>query len=284
MPFFKVDDALHSHPKARKAGLEAMGLWALSGSHCMAYLTDGFVAEWFVKTYPKGAALARRLVAAGMWRPDQRDGENGWSFHDWTDIQDTKQQIEADRKKARERKRRQRESQGLSQGDNHEDNRRDSARTSGYTQYPIPNTQKNSGYEPKTTHQSDAHAHSTGRRSPKRHSSSAAKTVVRQTLGTAGYPRTTTDRLAVQVDDLAREGHSDTLIRESLAEWDRRDDCDRPEFLPTVLGDVVKRSRAAPGTNGKPHKLRAMTELARQARQAETAAQLENAQQPKELT
>ncbi|BBU22139.1 hypothetical protein [Mycobacterium xenopi] len=77
----------------------------------------------------------------------------------------------------------------------------------------------------------------------------AARTVVRTTLGT-GYPRTTIDRLAVQVIKLAREGHPDALIREALHEWDHRADCMKAEFLPTVLGDIVKRSRAAPAANG----------------------------------
>lgn len=49
----------------------------------------------------------------------------------------------------------------------------------------------------------------------KRHPSSAAKTVVRQVLGNS-YPRTTVDRLAVQVDKLAAEKHPDELIRRSL--------------------------------------------------------------------
>lgn len=89
----------------------------------------------------------------------------------------------------------------------------------------------------------------TGTRPPRRHPSSAAKTVVRQELGDVGYPRTTTDRLAVQVEKLAHEGHPDTLIRDALHEWDRRKDCTREEFLPTVLGDIVKRSRAVPLVN-----------------------------------
>lgn len=89
----------------------------------------------------------------------------------------------------------------------------------------------------------------TGTRPPRRHPSSAAKTVVRQELGAAGYPRTTMERLAVQVDKLAHEDHPDTLIRDALHEWDRRKDCAKPEFLPTVLGDIVKRRRAAPLVN-----------------------------------
>lgn len=76
----------------------------------------------------------------------------------------------------------------------------------------------------------------------KRHASSAAKTVVRQVLSHAGYPNSTLERLAVQVDKLA-PNHPDSLIRQALTEWDQR-----PEFLETVLGDLIKTSRAAPKT------------------------------------
>lgn len=82
----------------------------------------------------------------------------------------------------------------------------------------------------------------------KRFASSAAKTLVRQELG-AGYPRATVDRLAVQVDKLINEGHPDTLIRASVREWEQRPNCDRPEYLPTVLGDLVKASRVSTASN-----------------------------------
>jgi len=111
MPWFKVDDTLHSHPKPRRAGLAAMGLWSLAGSHCMAYKTDGFVPDWYVSSWPNGRKLATQLVVAGMWEPAVIDGEMGWTFHDWTDFQMTSDEIEADREYARERQRRHREKQ-----------------------------------------------------------------------------------------------------------------------------------------------------------------------------
>jgi hypothetical protein len=74
----------------------------------------------------------------------------------------------------------------------------------------------------------------------------ASKTVVRQELGNAGYPRTTLDRLAVQVGKLAHDGHPDTLIRQALRAWDQKPSGALPEWLPTILGDVVKEQR---GTN-----------------------------------
>lgn len=105
MPWMKVDDALHSHPKARRAGLAAMGLWTLAGSWAMSYKTDGFVPAWYVSSHPSGRRHATTLVEAGLWTPSTRDGEDGWDFHDWTDYQPSATDIEADRERARERQR-----------------------------------------------------------------------------------------------------------------------------------------------------------------------------------
>jgi hypothetical protein len=84
MPWFKVDDHLHDHPKARKAGAEAMGLWVLAGSYAADNLTDGFVPEHTLSRWTRrGKALAQRLVAAGLWFTDTQDDEPGWRFHEW---------------------------------------------------------------------------------------------------------------------------------------------------------------------------------------------------------
>ncbi|XAL85133.1 replication initiation protein [Mycolicibacterium phage phi1_186001] len=114
MSWFPVDDAFHSHPKAIKAGDEAVGFWSRAGSYCMAYLTDGFVPEWWVRQQPRGMAKAKRLVAAELWSyPVEKDGELGFQFHQWKP-ECTKAAVEAARKKARDRKARSRESQGES--------------------------------------------------------------------------------------------------------------------------------------------------------------------------
>lgn len=105
MAWFKVDDQLHSHPKARRAGLEAMGLWLLAGSHCMSYLTDGFVEAWFVQSWPHGPELANVLVREGLWLKV----EGGWQFHDWGEFQPTREKVEAERESAAERQRRKRD-------------------------------------------------------------------------------------------------------------------------------------------------------------------------------
>lgn len=111
MPWFKVDDTLHSHPKARRAGPAAMGLWALAGAYSSAYKLDGFVPDDYVRTWPSGRRLASLLVCAEMWDAGEKDGDPGWWFHDWDDYQETSEQIERVRELARERQRRRREAQ-----------------------------------------------------------------------------------------------------------------------------------------------------------------------------
>jgi hypothetical protein len=109
--WFKVDDGLYGHPKAMAAGLEAMGLWTLCGSYCGRYLTDGFVPATYVRSLGERTRLARRLVAAGLWYEDEKDGQKGWSFHEWEHYQPTRSDVEADREAARTRQRKHRDSQ-----------------------------------------------------------------------------------------------------------------------------------------------------------------------------
>lgn len=106
MTWFRVDDTLAAHPKARDAGLAAMGLWAVSGAYASQYLTEGFVPAWYVESWPSGKRHATALVRAGLWTT----ADGGWRFHQWDERQPTKEQVEADRQKTRERQRRWRES------------------------------------------------------------------------------------------------------------------------------------------------------------------------------
>lgn len=107
MAFFNVDDQFHGHPKARRAGLAAVGLWTLAGSHCRAYKSDGFVPDWFIDAW-KAKRPAEALVAAGLWHRDQDGGEMGYRFHDWHDINETSDELEAKREKWRDRQRKRR--------------------------------------------------------------------------------------------------------------------------------------------------------------------------------
>lgn len=108
MPWFKVDDGLHSHPKARRAGLAAMGLWTVAGSWSSEHAQEGFVPDWFVGGW-RGKRAAEQLVRARLWFADRKDDETGWRFHDWEHFQPSKAEIERDREHNRERQKRFRE-------------------------------------------------------------------------------------------------------------------------------------------------------------------------------
>jgi hypothetical protein len=108
MAWFNADDKMHSHPKSRAAGLEAIGLWTLAGTYCTDYLTDGAVPTWFVESWPKGKLLAAKLVKAELWEA----ADDGWQFLSWTEYQRTKSQVLADKKKAADRVKEWRQKQG----------------------------------------------------------------------------------------------------------------------------------------------------------------------------
>lgn len=96
MTWFKVDDKLHDHRKARAAGKAAMGLWVLAGSWAADHLTDGFIPASILSRWGTRAD-ANRLVTAGLWLVDEQDGEKGWRFHDWSELQPTRAQKLAER-------------------------------------------------------------------------------------------------------------------------------------------------------------------------------------------
>jgi hypothetical protein len=91
MAWFKADDKLPSHRKARavrkshpdkRRDVAPFGIWVLAG----CWSDDGFVPLEVLEEWDDEAAeLARRLVRAGMWHRTERDGEPGYVFHDWDD-------------------------------------------------------------------------------------------------------------------------------------------------------------------------------------------------------
>lgn len=249
MPHFRVDDALHSHPKARQAGLEAMGLWNLCGSYCMGYLTDGFVPEWYVKTWPKGMALAKRLVTARMWYPAEKDGETGWQFHEFTGPgrNDSREQVEESRKKWRDKKAGQRadsppdsprDSQGASPGDTTRDSRRDSLRaTRDPTQ---PNPKDFSGQL------SESATDSNGRGSV---AATPGADLVRRIIPNE-IPDATRTALRHQASALINNGTPPDVAEQALRDWLAKTGVG-PGILPSLAADVVKRrNHSSPAMNG----------------------------------
>lgn len=143
MPDFRVADTAPEHPKLRDAGLAAAGLWSLAGAYAMRELTDGWVPEYWVTTWPSGKTQATKLVQVGLWTRERRGSQPGYQFHDWGDYQRAAARFEEEREMNRERARRYRQKTGNVTrdvaGDVTHDGQRESRKTNGaVTQAPSP--------------------------------------------------------------------------------------------------------------------------------------------------
>ncbi|PJN00835.1 hypothetical protein CG740_23310 [Streptomyces sp. CB01201] len=72
MPWFKVDDKAHSHPKFMRAGNAALGLWLRCGSYSAQHLTEGIVSGVIAQLYGT-APQAAKLVKTGLWHEHGHD-------------------------------------------------------------------------------------------------------------------------------------------------------------------------------------------------------------------
>jgi len=132
VPWFRLDDSFHSHPKVIAAGNEAIGLYVRCGTYAAQHSTDGFIPEEIAVLYGAGKAgphrctrtgkpetLADTLVRAKLWRR----ARGGWRMPDYLDYNPSKQAVDNGRRNAAERQRRRREallSRRDSQGDSHD--------------------------------------------------------------------------------------------------------------------------------------------------------------------
>ncbi len=112
MPDFRVADTAPEHPKLRAVGLPAIGLWAAAGAYAMRELTDGWVPEYWVLTWPGAKRHATALVGIGLWERETRRSIPGYRFRDWLDYQRPASKIQEEREKGKERARRSRERAG----------------------------------------------------------------------------------------------------------------------------------------------------------------------------
>lgn len=99
MPWFRVEDNFHSHPKVVAAGNTAIGLWLRAGCWSAHHLTDGHIPQAMLPVLGGTDRDVRRLVDAGLWK----DSGDGWEFHDWTHYQPTRVQVMARREEERQR-------------------------------------------------------------------------------------------------------------------------------------------------------------------------------------
>lgn len=106
MAWFKVDDRFYSHPKVLGVPMRSLGLWVLAGAWSADQLTDGFIPKTALPMLNGAkAADAKPLVDAGLWVVV----DGGWQFHDWHDMQPSRQEVLDKRDREREKKQRWRE-------------------------------------------------------------------------------------------------------------------------------------------------------------------------------
>ena len=111
MPWFKIDDSAHSHPKFMRAGNAALGLWLRCGSYSAQHLLEGFVPKAVVKPFGGTPAQVRKLIEAGLWHDAGHDCDRcpqpagGYMIHDFFEggRNTTKAQDEANKKAAADR-------------------------------------------------------------------------------------------------------------------------------------------------------------------------------------
>jgi hypothetical protein len=118
MPWFRIDDKAHSHPKLIKAGNAALGLWLRCGSYAAQHLTDGIVPGVVAELYGTKPQAAK-LVKAGLWHEHGHDCPRGcpdpapgdYAFHDFLEDgrNTSRARVEEERKKARDRQTKHRE-------------------------------------------------------------------------------------------------------------------------------------------------------------------------------
>lgn len=101
IPWFKVDDGFHGHPKVIGLSPSAVGVWLLTGTWAAQYLTDGQVPRGMVARFGGTDSDAAELIAAGLWHV----ADGGYEFHEWHEYQPSKDAIEAERAAARDRMR-----------------------------------------------------------------------------------------------------------------------------------------------------------------------------------
>lgn len=293
MPWFYVDDAFaDSKPVMRlDAGLrnEAIGLWTRCGAWSAKEETDGRVPIDVVRGFGGNKRLIEALAdQAGLWHPIEYDKK--WVktreilFQNWEKWQKTHAENEAKRKADAERQakhRRVKKGRGyvdpatLTSADD-EASQRDTQDTESdasknvsrcESQRPDPDPTLIDTYVG-NEHSLNVGGDERGRSAPV--TLSASRLVA--SLIPDKFPAAVRTALRLQASELMNRDHvSADDLADALRKWLAKPDAG-PGLLPHLVADV-QRSRTAPlNGNGKPHKLRAAAELARQMRAEENAA------------
>ncbi|MFC7817609.1 hypothetical protein ACFUTR_23545 [Streptomyces sp. NPDC057367] len=112
MAWFALDDGFDSHPKVRKAGNAAVGLFVRLGVHATKHLTEGHLDGDIVTAYGTAATIRKLLTVGMLHEPGHgcprcpQPAADGYYIHDYLDYNKSRAQIEAAREAARKRQQR----------------------------------------------------------------------------------------------------------------------------------------------------------------------------------
>lgn len=98
MAWVRLDDAAMTHPKVIGLSDRAFRLWVWGLAYCQQHLTDGYIPAKAVQT--SASRVAAQLVEARLWCVLE---SGGWQVHDYTDWNDSRDEVNEKRSRARER-------------------------------------------------------------------------------------------------------------------------------------------------------------------------------------
>lgn len=98
MPWFRLDDGFHNHPKVRAAGNAAIGLWVRCATYSSHYLTDGHIDTGIAHDIGNQREIDR-LLSSGLWVANG----TGFVIPDYLDYNPSAKQVQLERERARER-------------------------------------------------------------------------------------------------------------------------------------------------------------------------------------
>ena len=104
MSWFRLDDGFHSHPKVRKAGNAAVGLWVRCATYSAEYGRDGHIPLDLARDFGKPTEI-RSLIESRLWVPNG----DGYLIRDYLEYNPTADQERARKAADAEKHRRWRE-------------------------------------------------------------------------------------------------------------------------------------------------------------------------------
>lgn len=104
MPWFKIDDGFHCHPKVFAAGTPAVGLYVRCGSWAAQQTSEGIVPKQVARLYGT-PRMIKALIDAGLWHQAGHGCEscpeldaNSYAIHQYLDRNPSRVEVESVRK------------------------------------------------------------------------------------------------------------------------------------------------------------------------------------------